>query len=101
MAIKVIGDKKYKTEAKETIRKENEFMTSRLNDSNVKFINSDTHLILVDTYRPKKDIIEDISSRLSLKRVGQPHEVANVALFLASDLSNYITGQVLRVDGGM
>ena len=49
----------------------------------------------------KKEIIEDISSRLSLKRVGQPHEVANVSLFLASDLSNYITGQVLRVDGGM
>ena len=49
----------------------------------------------------KKEIIEDISSRLSLKRVGRPNEVANVALFLASDLSNYITGQVLRVDGGM
>ena len=79
MAIKVIGDKKYKTEAKETIRKENEFMTSRLNDSNVKFINSDTHLILVDTYRPKKDIIEDLENE-------------NVLFYRSNDeISNYWT----------
>lgn len=39
--------------------------------------------------------------RLSLKRVGQPHEIAGAALFLASDLSSYMTGQVLSIDGGM
>jgi 3-oxoacyl-[acyl-carrier protein] reductase len=39
--------------------------------------------------------------RISLKRVGRPEEIANAALFLASDLSSYITGEVLRVDGGM
>ncbi|SVD83137.1 uncharacterized protein METZ01_LOCUS435991, partial [marine metagenome] len=32
---------------------------------------------------------------------GTPEEIANVALFLSSDLSTYMTGQVLRVDGGM
>jgi 3-oxoacyl-[acyl-carrier protein] reductase len=37
----------------------------------------------------------------ALKRAGEPQDVANAALFLASDLSTYITGQVLRVDGGM
>lgn len=37
----------------------------------------------------------------SLKRMGEPSEVAKTILFLASDESSYITGQVLRVDGGM
>ena len=35
------------------------------------------------------------------KRAGSAEEVANAALFLASDLAAYITGEVLRVDGGM
>jgi 3-oxoacyl-[acyl-carrier protein] reductase len=38
---------------------------------------------------------------IPLKRVGTPEDVANVCLFLASDLAGYITGQVLRVDGGL
>lgn len=37
----------------------------------------------------------------ALKRLGKPSDVANLALFLASDLSSYITGQTIRVDGGM
>lgn len=48
-----------------------------------------------------KDIINDVVSQLSLKRVAEPKEIANVALFLSSNLSNYLTGQVIRVDGGM
>ena len=38
---------------------------------------------------------------ISLRRGGQPEDVANTALFLASDLSAYITGQVIVCDGGM
>lgn len=38
---------------------------------------------------------------IPLKRGGQPEDVADCALFLASDMSSYITGQVLQVDGGM
>jgi len=45
----------------------------------------------------KKNIVDAIS----LNRVSTPEEIANVALFLASDLSSYVTGQVLRVDGGI
>ena len=39
--------------------------------------------------------------RIPLKRFGEPLEVAAVALFLASELSSYVTGQVIMVDGGM
>lgn len=38
---------------------------------------------------------------IPLRRGGSPEDVANACLFLASDLSSYITGQVLNVDGGM
>ena len=38
---------------------------------------------------------------IPLKRGGQPEDVANACVFMASDLSSYITGQVLNVDGGM
>jgi 3-oxoacyl-[acyl-carrier protein] reductase len=40
-------------------------------------------------------------SSIKMGRIGQPREVANVALFLASDLASYVTGQVIGVDGGM
>jgi 3-oxoacyl-[acyl-carrier protein] reductase len=38
---------------------------------------------------------------IGMKRTGQPEDVANVALFLASDLSGYATGQIIGVDGSM
>lgn len=38
---------------------------------------------------------------IRMGRIGSPDEVANVALFLASDLSTYVTGQIIGVDGGM
>jgi len=40
-------------------------------------------------------------SRIGMRRIGKPVDVAKVALFLASDLSAYVTGQVIGVDGGM
>ena len=48
-----------------------------------------------------KDTINEVLRRVSLKRIANPEEIANTALFLSSDLSSYITGQVIRVDGGM
>ncbi|RYC70442.1 MULTISPECIES: 3-oxoacyl-[acyl-carrier-protein] reductase [Spirosoma] len=45
--------------------------------------------------------IDEWKQQIPMKRGGQPDEVADCAVFLASDLSRYITGQVLQVDGGM
>ena len=47
------------------------------------------------------ELIKEFKSRISLKRIANPEEIANVTLLLSSDLSSYITGQVIRVDGGM
>ena len=46
-------------------------------------------------------IKEAIISKIPMSRIGHPKDIAHAALFLASDLAGYITGQVLTVDGGM
>jgi 3-oxoacyl-[acyl-carrier protein] reductase len=46
-------------------------------------------------------VVEQWRAGIPLKRGGTPEDVANACLFFASDLSSYITGQVLLVDGGM
>ena len=44
---------------------------------------------------------EEWKKKIPLRRGGTPEDVANVALFLASDLSSYVSGQVIQIDGGM
>lgn len=44
---------------------------------------------------------ERMENAIPMKRMGKPEDVANLAVFLASDLSGYITGEVIRVDGGL
>jgi 3-oxoacyl-[acyl-carrier protein] reductase len=46
-------------------------------------------------------VIKETIQQTHLKRAGNPYEIARAALFLASDISSYVTGQVLRVDGGL
>jgi len=57
----------------------------------------DTDMTKVLSEDQKKNII----SQVPLKRLGQAEDIANLALFLASNQSDYITGQVIHVDGGM
>ncbi len=45
-------------------------------------------------------ILEKVTSRSCLRRIGQPEEVAGAAVFLASDAGRFITGQTLVIDGG-
>ena len=47
------------------------------------------------------DIKADWMKKIPLRRGGKPEDIADVATFLASDLSSYVTGQVIQVDGGM
>lgn len=47
------------------------------------------------------NIIERLMSRSHIKNLGMPEDVGNLIVFLASDMSKYITGQVIRIDGGI
>ena len=47
------------------------------------------------------DVREEWKKKIPLRRGGQVEDIANTALYLASDLSSYVTGQVIQVDGGM
>ncbi len=48
-----------------------------------------------------KDARDKLINSSSLKRPAEPKDIANVALFLASELSSFVTGQVIRADGGI
>ncbi|WP_411677596.1 3-oxoacyl-[acyl-carrier-protein] reductase [Caproicibacter sp.] len=59
---------------------------------------------LIDTAMTREmnqEAREKILESIPMKRMGQAGDVANLALFLASNLSGYITGEVIRVDGGL
>ena len=53
------------------------------------------------TEKLPEDIKNDWTNKIPMKRGGTPEDVANTALFLASDLSSYVTGQTIHVCGGM
>ena len=59
------------------------------------FIETDMTAVL------KEDYVKAMLDTVPMKRGGKPEDIANVALFLASNMSSYVTGQVIGVDGGM
>lgn len=59
-------------------------------------------VILTDMTRAlSEDKFNNLIKKAEIPRAGEPEEVANVLLYLISDLSSYVTGQVIRVDGGI
>lgn len=48
-----------------------------------------------------EEVRKEWTQKIPLRRGGQTEDIANVATFLASDMSSYVTGQVIQVDGGM
>jgi len=49
----------------------------------------------------KPELREEITKLIPLKRLGQAEDIANLCVYLSSDLSGYITGEVIKVDGGL
>jgi len=46
-----------------------------------------------------KEVIEPLIGQIPLRRIGEPEDIANAFLYLASPAASYITGQVIHVDG--
>ncbi|MBK03902.1 MAG: 3-oxoacyl-ACP reductase [Deltaproteobacteria bacterium] len=67
----------------------------RVNSIAPGFIDTDMTRSMDDEWFQKR--VESVR----MGRIGKPEDIANCALFLASDLSNYVTGQIIGVDGGM
>ena len=53
------------------------------------------------TAKLNEDVVKGWREGIPLKRGGTPEDIANVCVFLSSDMSAYVTGQVINVDGGM
>ena len=53
------------------------------------------------TLQLSEEVRKDWMQKIPLRRGGQTEDIANVCLFLASDMSSYVTGQVIQIDGGM
>ena len=53
------------------------------------------------TKKLKPEIKEEILKLIPLKRFGQAEDIANLCVYLSSELAGYITGEVIKVDGGL
>ena len=45
--------------------------------------------------------VEETIKRISMARIGEPEEIAKLVLFLGSNVSSYINGQIISIDGGL
>ena len=58
-----------------------------------------THSPMTESWLPQQE--DNLSNSIPLGRVGEPKDIANAALFLASDQASFITGQCIDVNGGL
>ena len=49
----------------------------------------------------ENNLRDEILAKVMMKRMGTPEEIANAIAFVASDMASYMTGQIIRVDGGI
>jgi len=77
-------------------------MASELGSYNIRVNAIAPSVTKTDMYEQMSvDAREKLISSSALKRAAEPEEIAKVAVFLASELSSFVTGQVIRVDGGI
>jgi 3-oxoacyl-[acyl-carrier protein] reductase len=77
-------------------------IASELGSSNIRVNAIAPSVTKTDMFKQMSlDAREKLINSSALKRAAEPQDIANVALFLASELSSYVTGQVIRVDGGI
>jgi 3-oxoacyl-[acyl-carrier protein] reductase len=69
----------------------------RLNAICPGFIDTDMNKMIKD----KQQVFEKVSQSIPMKRLGSPEDITGAAIYLASDASKYVTGQVIVVDGGL
>ena len=97
-----IVDKKFKNQIVKIEKKySNKIIPIKLDLQNSEEIKKSANEIISQAKNIDLENIKKYIDSTSLKRAAMPQEIANSALFLASDLSSYITGQTLRVDGGI
>jgi NAD(P)-dependent dehydrogenase (short-subunit alcohol dehydrogenase family) len=56
---------------------------------------------VVSTGKSKEVIMDKLARQIPLKRVGEPNDIANAVLYLASDESRFMTAAELKLDGGI
>ena len=56
--------------------------------------------MMLKRYKDEQEMIDHYSKQMPIGRIGYPEDIARVVLFLASELSDYLCGQIIIADGG-
>lgn len=73
----------------------------RVNSVNPGFIDTEFHAVTGIRDEEYTDVCEIVSKKHPIQRIGYPKDIVRAIAFLASDDANFITSEILRVDGGL